>query len=98
MLKWFRKDEAVEAENVVPMMDRRRKAVEARAIFENPVFKEAVNVVKEYHTKVFLRANATDAEVLEARERIRALTEVANQLVKFMTDEKMAEQREKHRG
>lgn len=81
------------------MIDRTEKARRAKAIFEDEVFKEAISVVIEYHNKTFMRAKSTKDEVLAARERILALTEVTNQLVKFMADEKMANEREeKHRG
>lgn len=93
----FRKEKP--EENVIPMMDRGRLAAEARAVFENPAFKLAVNGVKEYHTKTFLRANASNEEVLEAHRDIAALTRVVSELVKFANDEKMAQHREeKHRG
>ncbi|WP_304189090.1 hypothetical protein [Lentibacter algarum] len=81
------------------MLDRAQKASRAKAILEDETFLEALNGVKEYHNSVFLSANATEAEVLAARQRILALTEVANQLLKFYSDEAVAKERkEKHRG
>jgi adenylosuccinate synthase len=81
------------------MLDRAQKAARAKAILEDETFQEALDGVKRYHTSVFLRANATETEVLAARQRILALTEVANQLLKFFEDEVVAKERkEKHRG
>ena len=81
------------------MLDRAQKAARAKAILEDETFQEAMDGVKRYHTSIFLRANATEAEVLAARQRILALTEVANQLLKFFEDEVVAQKRkEKHRG
>lgn len=81
------------------MMTPEHKASRAKSILEDPVFKEAVKGVKEFHTSTFLRANASEDEVLEARGKILALTEVVNELVKYVVDDKLSKERmEKHRG
>ena len=80
-------------------LDRAKLAAEARAVFENPAFKLAVDGVKEYHTKTFTSASSTDEAVLEARREFLALERVVINLKGFANSEKLAQHREeKHRG
>ena len=71
------------------MPDTEKRAARAKALLEDVTFKDALRVVKEYHTSVFLRPSATEDEVMEARRMVLALTEVANQLVSFVQDGEM---------
>ena len=80
--------------------ERIRRGVRAKALIEDDVFKDAVRVVKEYHTSKFISPMSSDADVLEARRMVLALTELATQIVSFMEDGKIAEtaeEKERHR-
>jgi succinylarginine dihydrolase len=81
--------------------ERIRRGVNATGLLQDEVFKDAIRVVKEYHTSKFSRPDATDAEVLEARRMVLALTELVTQIVSFIEDGKIAktaEEKERHRG
>ena len=67
------------------MMDKRAKAQRAEALLNDDVLQEAFNGVLFYHTGVFTRVTATEAEVLEARRMVLALNEVKSQLRRYVS-------------
>ena len=78
-------------------MDKKARAQHAERLMEDDVLQNAFNVVLEYHTSVFTKRTATDAEVLEARRMVFALNEVKGQLGKFIGDGKILEKRDQDR-
>lgn len=79
-------------------MDKKTRAQHAERLMNDDVLQSAFNVVLEYHTDVFTKRSATDAEVLEARRMVFALNEVKAQLGRFINDGKMIEKRDQDRG
>jgi len=71
-------------------LSKEDKSARAHAIVTDDVFLEALSLAKEYHTKTFLRHSSSEADVMEARQKILALTEVSNQLLKFIADAKLS--------
>tara|TARA_R110000796_G_scaffold79828_2_gene177009 strand:- start:61 stop:306 length:246 start_codon:yes stop_codon:yes gene_type:complete len=78
-------------------MDRKEKAQRAEDLLNDDVLQSAFNVVSEYHTGVFLRVLATEAEVLEARRMVLALNEVKNQLRRYVATGQMIKKRDQDR-
>jgi hypothetical protein len=66
-------------------MDKRAKAQRAEALLKDDVLQDAFNGVLLYHTGVFSRVSATEAEVLEARRMVLALNEVKSQLSRYVS-------------
>jgi len=78
-------------------MDKRAKAKRAESLLADEVLQEAFDVVSEYHTSVFKRVSATEAEVLEARRRLMSLNEVKGQLRSFVGTGKLLAKKDQDR-
>lgn len=73
--------------------ERKLRATRAQALLDDPLFSEAVRMLQDEQTEVFLSTACDDAQVLEARRMVLALSAVRDRLVSFVTDGKMATKR-----
>lgn len=76
-------------------MDILVKAERAKAILQDDVFKEALDVVKEYHTGTFLNAGSSQEEIMEAHRMVRALALIQGQLQSFADTGRLLERKQK---
>ena len=79
-------------------MDKKARAQHAERLINDNVLQEALNEVLIYHTSVFQDGTATDAEVLKARDMVKALNEVKGQLKSFIATGRILEKRDQDRG
>jgi hypothetical protein len=75
--------------------ERLARAQRAKVIFEDPLFREVLDMLVAEQTDVFRGSTCTDAQVLEAHRMVLALSAVEARLVSFITDGKVVEKRTK---
>lgn len=75
-------------------MDTHLRAARAKALLEDPLLKEAFDVVQNAQIAVFTSPLCSDAEVMEANRMVRALRLLKDHLTSVVTDGKMLERRE----
>jgi|TARA_R110000796_G_scaffold101704_1_gene210441 hypothetical protein len=78
-------------------MDKREMAQRAATLLGDDVLQSAFNGVLSYHTGVFTRVSATEAEVLEARRMVMALHEVKSQLRRYVATGEMLAKKDQDR-
>ena len=79
-------------------MDKKARAQHAERLINDTVLQDGFDVVLQYHTSVFQDGTATDAEVLKARDMVKALNEVKGQLKSFIATGRILEKRDQDRG
>ena len=79
-------------------MDSKARAQHAERLVKDDVLQMAVDGVLSYHKATFTRRDATDEEVLKARQEILALESVMARLRSFVTTGRITEQREQDRA
>jgi hypothetical protein len=78
-------------------MDTTQRAHRAKAIIEDPLFKEAFDVLENAQLSIFT-GQACDAEqLMEAHRMVRALRMLKDQLEHVITDGKLLEHRQERR-
>tara|TARA_R110000744_G_scaffold192233_2_gene311362 strand:- start:776 stop:1021 length:246 start_codon:yes stop_codon:yes gene_type:complete len=79
-------------------MSDREKAQRADALLRDEVLQLAFDGVLLYHTSVFAKMSATEAEVLEARRMVLALNEVKSQLRRYVSTGNILAKKDQDRG
>lgn len=82
-------------------MDIAQRAARAKALLDDPLLKEAFDVVENAQISLFTDMVCDAEQLMEAHRMVRALRLLRDQLTSFVTDGKLLEKRmEKgqHRG
>lgn len=78
-------------------MDIQQRAARARALLEDPLLKEAFDVLENAQIGLFTTQVCDAEQLMEAHRMVRALRLVKDQLTSFVTDGKLLERREERR-
>lgn len=76
-------------------MDVQQRAARAKALLEDPLFKEAFDVLENAQVSLFTDQVCSAEQIMEAHRMVRALRLLREQLTSFITDGKLLEQRTK---
>lgn len=76
-------------------MDVQQRAARAKALLEDPLFKEAFDVLENAQVSLFTDQVCSAEQIMEAHRMVRALRLLREQLTSFITDGKLLEQRVK---
>ncbi len=76
-------------------MDVQQRAARAKALLEDPLFKEAFDVLENAQVSLFTDQVCSAEQLMEAHRMVRALRLLREQLTSFITDGKLLEQRVK---
>jgi hypothetical protein len=79
-------------------MDVKQREHRARAIIDDPLFKEAFDVLLNAQISVFTNASCDAEQIMEAHRMVRALRSVKDQLLHVITDGKIFDRREEKKG
>lgn len=75
-------------------MDTHLRAARAKALLEDPLLKEAFDVLENAQVAVFTSDLCNDEQIMEAHRMVRALRLVKDHLASVIMDGKMLERRE----
>lgn len=75
-------------------MDTLQRAARAKALLEDPLLKEAFDMVHNAQVEAFTSDLCSDEQIMEARRVVRALRLVKDHLTSVVTTGKMLEKRE----
>lgn len=78
-------------------MDQLQRAARAKALLEDPLLKEAFDVVHNAQVEAFTSDLCSDEQVMEARRVVRALRLVQDHLTSVIVTGKMLERRDRKR-
>jgi hypothetical protein len=83
-------------------MDTVQRAARAKALLEDPLLKEAFDVLENAQIGLFTTQVCDAEQLMEAHRMVRSLRMLKDQLTSFIVDGKMLERREEkrkqHRG
>ena len=83
-------------------MDIHQRAARAKALLEDPLLKEAFDVLENAQISAFTTQVCDAEQLMEAHRMVRSLRMLKDQLTSFIVDGKMLERREEkrkqHRG
>ena len=83
-------------------MDTVQRAARAKSLLEDPLLKEAFDVVENAQISLFTNQVCSAEQLMEAHRMVRALRMLKDQLTSAMVDGKLLERREEkrkqHRG
>ncbi len=83
-------------------MDVQQRAHRAKALLEDPLLKEAFDVLENAQIGLFTTQVCDAEQLMEAHRMVRSLRMLKDQLTSFIVDGKMLERREEkrkqHRG
>jgi hypothetical protein len=83
-------------------MDTVQRAARAKALLEDPLLKEALDVLENAQIGLFTTQVCDAEQLMEAHRMVRSLRMLKDQLTSFIVDGKMLERREEkrkqHRG
>jgi hypothetical protein len=83
-------------------MDTVQRAARAKALLEDPLLKEAFDVLENAQIGLFTTQVCDAEQLMEAHRMVRSLRMLKDQLASFIVDGKMLERREEkrkqHRG
>jgi hypothetical protein len=83
-------------------MDTVQRAARAKALLEDPLLKEAFDVLENAQISAFTTQVCDAEQLMEAHRMVRSLRMLKDQLTSFIVDGKMLERREEkrkqHRG
>ena len=83
-------------------MDIQQRAARAKALLEDPLLKEAFDVLENAQISAFTTQVCDAEQLMEAHRMVRALRLLKDQLTSFIVDGKLLERREEkrkqHRG
>ena len=82
-------------------MDTTQRAARAKALLDDPLLKEAFDVLESAQISVFTNSLCSAEQIMEAHRMVRALRELREQLTSVVVDGKLLERRakkEQHRG
>lgn len=82
-------------------MDTAQKAARAKALLDDPILKEAFDVIEKAQISTFTDQVCDAEQLMEAHRMVRALRLLQGQLTSFITDGKLLERRNlkgQHRG
>lgn len=82
-------------------MDIAQRAQRARVLLEDPLLKEAFDVLESEQVRIFTGDLCNPEQIMEAHRMVRALRQVQAYLAERVTDQKMHEARiakGQHRG
>ncbi len=82
-------------------MDVQQRAARAKALLEDPLLKEAFDVLENAQISKFTDSVCDAEQLMEAHRMVRALRLFREQLTSFVTDGKLLDQRVRkgqHRG
>ena len=83
-------------------MDIQQRAARAKALLEDPLLKEAFDVLENAQISMFATQVCDAEQLMEAHRMVRSLRLLKDQLTSFIVDGKLLERREEkrkqHRG
>ncbi len=83
-------------------MDKLQRAARAKALLDDPLLKEAFDVLENAQISLFTSQVCEAEQLMEAHRMVRALRLLKEQLTSVVTDGKLLERREEkrkqHRG
>ena len=82
-------------------MDTAQKAARAKALLDDPILKEAFDVIEKAQISTFTDQVCDAEQLMEAHRTVRALRLLQGQLTSFITDGTLLERRNmkgQHRG
>lgn len=83
-------------------MDIQQRAARAKALLEDPLLKEAFDVLENAQISAFTTQVCNTEQLMEAHRMVRSLRLLKDQLTSFVMDGKLLERREEkrkqHRG
>ena len=83
-------------------MDKLQRAARAKALLDDPLLKEAFDVLENAQISLFTSQVCEAEQLMEAHRMVRALRLLKEQLTSVITDGKLLERREEkrkqHRG
>jgi hypothetical protein len=82
-------------------MDKIQRAARAKALIDDPLLKEAFDVLESAQISVFTSQGCAPEQIMEAHRMIRSLRELREQLDSVIVDGKLLErriERGQHRG
>jgi hypothetical protein len=74
-------------------MDTALRAQRAKALLEDPLFKEAFDVVENEQISLFTEQVCSAEQLMEAHRMVRALRLLKDQLTSYIVDGKLLERR-----
>jgi hypothetical protein len=79
-------------------MDITQRAQRAKALLEDPLLKEAMDVLENAQISLFTDQACSAEQLMEAHRMIRALRMLKDELTSVITDGKLFERREQRKG
>ncbi len=76
-------------------MDVQQRAQRAKLLLEDPLLKEALDVIENAQVSLFTDQVCSAEQLMEAHRMVRALRLFRDQLTSFVTDGKLLDQRVK---
>jgi|TARA_R100000951_G_scaffold17554_1_gene13976 hypothetical protein len=76
-------------------VDAHVKSARAKSLLEDEVLKDAFDVVREYHTSVFLDPEAGEGAIMEAARAVRSLSLIERQLQSYVDDGRLLERKQR---
>ena len=76
-------------------MDKIQRAARAKALIDDPLLKEAFDVLESAQISVFTSQGCAPEQIMEAHRMVRSLDALRSKLEAFVADGKMAERRKR---